>query len=152
MGKETGLGCRELHCRPVVTSEHIAARLKAQPGEQELPPKSPGIRPPPTHHPDNLLYRLIEEHDVDRRGNATCGSGNPVFLGQRVRGIANHEYGYAGPLADRQDRVGAGQWRTAEINNYDVGLALTDQIEETVADRGGRTRSRENALRSPGDR
>jgi hypothetical protein len=41
---------------------------------------------------------------------------------------------------------------TAEINDYDVGLAVTDQIEEMAADSGGRTRSREGAFRRPGDR
>src|SRR5580692_10983503 len=152
MGKETGLGCRELNCRLVFTGEHIVARLKAHPGEQELPPRSAGGRPPPTHHPHNLLYRLIEEHDVDRWGNTISRSGNPVFLSQRMRGIANDENGNSGPLADRQDCVNPSQWCTAQINDYDVGLALTDQIEEMAADRGGQTRSREAAFRRPGDR
>jgi hypothetical protein len=103
-------------------------------------------------NPHNLLYRLVEEHDVDRCCNTIRGSGYPVFLGQRMHRIANDEDRNSGSLADGQNRIAAGEWGTAEIKNDDIGLALIDQVEKMASGRGSPTRRRERMLGRPWDR
>jgi hypothetical protein len=98
--------------------------------------------------PKNSFYRSVECEDIYRRKSTSGRTGDPVFLAVRVRRVANDEDRDGATPAYAADRVGARARRTAEIENDDVRLAVTDQIEEMVPHR---IRRRQSAFRRARD-
>lgn len=78
----------------------------------------------PARHSDDLLQRLIELHDVNRRRNALGRPGDPIVARRILLGIADDENGCRALLPDLENRVDAGAVRAAQIEDDHIGFAV----------------------------
>jgi hypothetical protein len=81
------------------------------------------------------LYRLVQHDDIDRRGDTIRCAGNAVILYFRMFRAAHYQYGDIGPPPYRENRIGAGRRRTAEIEDDHIGAAAADQVKKMGLDR-----------------
>jgi hypothetical protein len=137
MREEAAFGARECQHRPVLGHEDIALCLKAQSGERKIDGSLISKRSSAAGDSKDSLNRLIEGEDIDWGGNTVGGTGDLVFFHRWMRRIANDKDRDGRALAYGQDRVGARVRRTAKIENDDIRLAVTDQIEKTALHRIG---------------
>src|SRR5260370_32666724 len=130
----------------------MAARSNPHFGEEEIFRSASQRESATPPHTNDLLYRLVESDDVDRRRDAAGRAGNPVFVEQGLFGVAHDQDRDIGSLPYRQDRVGTGRRRAAEIENDDIRLAAADEVKKKGLDKIGLMRHRSSVLRSPGYR
>ena len=120
---------------PAGASKQIAAWIKANSGEAEIVGGSARHRPAAASDPHDPLYCLVQADDVDRCGNAIRCAGNAVILYLRLFRAAHHQYRNFGPPPDRENRIGTGRRRTAEIEDDHIGAAAADQVKKMGLDR-----------------